>query len=184
METNSAKKKFNIVDALIIAVLLLAAAGIVLRMLLIKNTPDPLSLPDVDEKEYTVSYITRDRREVVAEYMAEGKEFRFANTNKVFGTTIGDVNLDDADRPYFTANGEYVTVKNTAERSADGKDISHLKRFDITGQFTVKGKLDPDSGTLVISGAESETIALNTPVYIRSDEMLITIYITSIDPIE
>lgn len=184
METNSAKKKFNIVDALIIAVLLITAAGIVLRMLLIKNTPDPLTLPDVDEKEYTVSYITRDQRETVAEYLAEGKEFRFANTNRLFGTTFGDVNLDDADRPYFTANGEYVTVKNTAERSEDGKDISHLKRFDITGQFTVKGKLTPDTGTLLISDAESETIALNKPVFLRSDELIITVYITSIDPIE
>ena len=184
MENSSAKKKFNIVDILIVVILLLAVGGIVLRMLLIKNTPDPMTLPDIDEKQYTVSYIVRDQRETVAEYLAAGTKFRFAMTNKDFGSTFGNVNLEDADRHYYTSNGQYVTVKNTAERSADGKDISHLKRFDITGQFIVSGKRTADTGALVINGAESETIALNSPVYIRSDEMVITIYVTSIDPIE
>jgi hypothetical protein len=143
-----------------------------------------MTLPDIEEKEYTVSYLIRDQRESVAEYLADGKVFRFAMTNKVFGTTFGKVSLDDADRHYFDANGNYVTVKNTADRSEDGKDISHLKRFDLSGQFTIKGKLTEDTGVLVISGAENESIALNKPVYIRSDEMVITIYVTSIVPVE
>lgn len=189
MEKNTTKKKFNIVDVLIIVILLLAAVGIGLRMLLIKNTPDPMTLPDIEEKEYTVSYIVRDQRESVAEYLSspegeDGKVFRFALTNKVFGTTLGKVSLEDADRHYFNSDGKYVTVKNTADRSEDGKDISHLKRFDITGQFSVKGKLTADTNVLVINGAENESIALNKPVYLRSDEMVITIYITSIDPVE
>jgi len=184
METSNAKKKFNIVDILIVVILLLAVAGIGLRALLIKSTPDPMTLPDIEEHEYTVSYIIRDQRESVADYLSDGNLFRFAMTNKVFGTTFGKVNLDDADRHYFDSDGKYVTVKNTADRSEDGKDISHLKRFDLTGQFKVKGKLAADSGVLVITGAENENIALNKPVYIRSDEMIITIYVTSIVPVE
>ena len=184
MEKNIAKKKLNIVDFIIIAILILAAVGIGLRMLLIKNTPDPMTLPDIEEKEYTVSYIIRDQRESVAEYLEEGNEFRFAITNKPFGTTVGKVNLEDADKHYYTSDGKYVTVKNTADRSEDGKDISHLKRFDISGQFKVKGKLTADSGILVINGAESESIALNKPVYIRSYDMIVTVYITSIDVVE
>lgn len=184
MENNTAKKKFNVVDILIVAVLILAAVGIALRMLLIKNTPDPMTLPDVALQEYTVSYIIREQREGVADYLADGQVFRFALTNKVFGTTFGNPSLDDADKHYFDKNGNYITVQNTADRSEDGKDISHLKRYDITGQFTVQGKLTADTGVLVINGAETETIALNKPVYIRSDELIITIYVTSIDPVQ
>jgi len=184
MENNTAKKRFNIVDILIVAVLLLAIIGIALRFLLIENTPDPMTLPDIVEKEYIVSYIVRDQRESVAEYLKDGTEFRFAITNKTFGTARGEVSLDDAEKHYTNAKGEYVTVKNTAEKSADGKDISHLKRFDISGQFTVKGKLTDDTGVLVITGAQNETIALNKPAYIRSDEILINVYVTSIDPVE
>lgn len=184
MEKTTAKKKFNIVDFVIIALLLLAIGGIALRMLLIKNTPDPMTLPDIEAKKYTVSYIVRDQRESVADYFKDGTEFRFGLTNKPFGIATGNVSLDDADRHYFDSDGNYVTVKNTADKSEDGKDISHLKRFDITGQFTVEGKLTADTGVLVINGAESETVALNKGAFIRSDEMMISIYVTSIVPVE
>lgn len=182
---NKAKKKLNTVDVLIIAVLLLAIAGIAARMLLIENTPDPMTLPDIEEQEYIVSYIVRNQRESVADYLAEGNTFRFALTNKVFGTTVGMPNTQNAEAYYFNSNGEYKTVHNNPDETAKviGYDLSHLRRFDITGQFTVKGKLATDTGVLVINGAETETVALNKGIYIRSDEMIITVYITSIEPV-
>ncbi len=178
---NKAKKKLNIVDVLIIVVLLLAIAGIAARMLLIENTPDPMTLPDIEEQEYTVSYIVRNQRESVVDYLADGNTFRFALTNKVFGTTVGTPGTADAEARYYDANGNYVTVTNNPQSSSD--DLSHLKRYDITGTFSVKGKLDADTGILVITGAENESVALNKGVYIRSDEMVITVYVTSIDPV-
>ena len=188
MEKSAAKKKLNIVDFIIIAILLMAIVGVAMRMLLIKNTPDPLSLPDIEEQEFIVSYIIRDQRESIATYLDEdekgGKVFRFANSNKPFGTTIGKVDKDDADRHYFADDGSYVTVKNTAEISEDGKDISHLKRYDMTGSFKVKGKLTEDKSILVITGAEEDNVVVNRPVYIRSNEMLLTVYVTSIVPVE
>ncbi len=179
---NKAKKKLNIVDVLIIVVLLLAIAGIAARMLLIENTPDPMTLPDIEEQEYTVSYIVRNQRESVVDYLADGSTFRFALTNKVFGTTVGTPGTADAEARYFDANGNYKTVTNNPP-SDSSYDLSHLKRYDITGTFSVKGKLDAETGILVITGAENESVALNKGVYIRSDEMVITVYVTSIDPV-
>ena len=185
MEKTAAKKKLNIVDIIIIVVLLLAIIGIGLRFLLIKNTPDPLTLPDIEEKEYLVSYIARDFRGSIANYLQDGTEFRFSATNNPFGTAYGNPTTDDAERRYFTSEGEYVVVKNLAEVSEDGKDISNMKRFDIEGKIVVKGKLtNEQDGILVINGSETVNIALNKPVAIRSDDIVLTIYVTKISPIE
>lgn len=185
MEKTATKKKLNIVDILIIVVLLLAIVGIGLRFLLIKNTPDPLTLPDIEEKEYLVSYIVRDFRGSVVNYLEDGTELRFAATNNPFGTTYGTPITDDAERRYYTAEGEYVVVKNLAEVSEDGKDISHMKRFDIEGKIKVKGKLtNENDGILVINGSETVNVALNKPVSLRSDDLVITVTVTEVAPIE
>lgn len=180
---NKAKKKLNIVDILIIVLLLIAVAGIAARMLLIENTPDPMTLPDIEEQEYTVSYIVRNQRESVADYLTDGNYFRFSVSNKPFGTVLGDPITTNAEVYYTDVDGNHVKTINNPDKGEDGYDLSHLKRFDITGQFTVKGKLTADSGVLVITGAETETVALNKSVTLRSDLMTITLYITSIEPV-
>ena len=185
MKNTTVKKKLNVVDILILIVLALAIVGVGARFLLIKNTPDVLTLPDVEEKEYLVSYITRDLRGSIVNYLKDGTEFRFYTTNKPFGTTYGTPTTDDAVKRYFTDDGEYVMVKNLAELSDDGKDISHMKRYDIEGKFLVKGKLTSDeNGVLIIEGSETSSVALNKPISLRSDEMVISINITDITPIE
>lgn len=185
MKNITAKKKLNVVDVFIIIILALALVGVGARFLLIKNTPSEVTLPDVQEKEYLVSYVSRELRGSVVNYLKEGTEFRFYTSNKPFGTTYGTPTTDDPVRQYKTTDGLSVSVKNLAELSTDGKDISHLKRYDIEGKFLVKGKLTKDeNGILVITGSEGTSIALNKALSIRSDDMVISITVTSITPIE
>ncbi len=184
MKSEKGTKRINIIDIVIIVVMILGLAGVGLRFFVIKSTPDAGTLPDVESKKYLVSYVARDHRSSVVNYLADDKEFRFYESNVVFGKCHGIPERADAEHKYTTSDGQHVTVKNLAEVSEDGKDISYLKRWDISGKMVVEGKLSQDDGYLIINEAEKTTVALNTPVFLRSDDMIFTITITEIIPFE
>lgn len=178
MENGTAKKKFNIVDLLIVLLVICCLAGIAMRFLFVKNAPDPITLPDVVSQQYEVSYIVRNLKYSAINYLNEGEEFRFYDSNKKFGTTYGTPTQENAQKRYHDLDGNYVTTFN----NANDKEEKNAKRFDIFGSFLCEGKLT-DSNVLVIDGAPSSGIMLNNPVVLRSDKMAITIYITEIKPI-
>ena len=106
MENNNTKKKINIVDILIIVLLVICIVGLALRFVLIKNTPDPNTLPDVETEKYYVSFITRDLRYSITDYLKDGTELRFSDTNKPFGTVYGSLDVKNAQKRYFNSSGE------------------------------------------------------------------------------
>ena len=175
MENNNTKKKINIVDILIIVLLVICIVGLALRFVLIKNTPDPNTLPDVETEKYYVSFITRDLRYSITDYLKDGTELRFSDTNKPFGTVYGSLDVKNAQKRYFTSSGEYVSVYNMAEDE-------RVARYDIQGTVLVEGKLN-DDGILVINDSASYNVALNKDVMLRSDNLLIKVYVTKITPV-
>ena len=175
MDNNKTKRKPNVVDILIIIMLLICIVGIALRFVLIKNTPNPNTLPDIEPEKYYVSYIVRDLRYSVTEYLREGTEFRFSDTNNPFGTTYGSLDVKNAQKRYYTTSGEYVSVYNMAEDE-------RVARYDIQGTFLVEGKLNED-GILLVNDSASYNVALNKDISLRSDNMLIKVYITKITPV-
>ena len=176
MENNKTKKKLNIVDVLIIVLLILCAVGIGLRFLLVKNTPDPNTLPDIKTEKYKVSFMIRDFRESTAKYMTDGTEFRFFETNKKFGAISGTPKKENAVKCYFDENGKYIQVNNFASG-----EYERAARFDFQGEFLVEGKLN-EEGILVIDDSPNFNVAQNKDVMLRNDEMIMRIYVTGITP--
>lgn len=175
MENNKTKRKLNVVDILIIVLLVVCIAGVALRFALIEKTPDPNTLPDVETEKYYVSYIVRDLRYSVTEYMKEGTEFRFADTNNTFGTAYGALDIKNALHRYYNSSGEYVSVYNMAsdERAA---------RYDVQGTILVEGKLNED-GILLVNDSASYNVALNKDVALRTDNLYVKLYVTNITPV-
>ena len=57
-----------------------------------------------------------------------------------------------------------------------------VARYDIQGTVLVEGKLN-DDGILVINDSASYNVALNKDVMLRSDNLLIKVYVTKITPV-
>ncbi len=176
MENNTSKKKLNAVDVVIILLLALCLVGVVLRFVVVQTTPDPDTDPDIEYQKYYVSYISRDHRYSIASYLEEGTEFRFFETNNEFGVTTGNVSVSNAEKWYFNDKGEYVKVQNMAEDERAAK-------FDLRGTFIVEGKYS-EEGVFIIKDSEKVNIALNKPFLLRSHEMIISVHVTDIVPVE
>ncbi|MCQ2456937.1 MAG: DUF4330 domain-containing protein [Clostridia bacterium] len=174
MENGTSKKKFNVVDLLIVILVICCLAGIAMRFLFVKKAPDPMTLPDVVSQQYQVTYIVRNLRGSAINYLTEGEEFRFYDTNKKFGTAFGVPDQKNAQKRYFDLDGNYVTPFNSAK-------VEKAQRFDLFGTFLCEGKLTEDN-ILVVDGAPTQGVMLNNPTTIRSDKMAMTIYITDIKP--
>lgn len=176
MENNKTKKKLGPVDIVIILLLILCLVGVALRFVVVQTTPDPDTDPDIECGKYYISYITRDHRYSVADYLKEGTEFRFFETNNDFGVTTGTVDVRNAEKWYYNDKGEYVMVLNNAEDES-------VARCDIRGTILVEGKYS-EEGVFVIKDSEKVNVALNKPFLLRSHEMIISVYVTDIVPAE
>ena len=176
MENKTAKKKLNVVDVAIILLLVLCVVGVALRFVVIGSTPDEDTSPDIESSKYYLSYISREHRYNVPEYIKEGTEFRFYETNDDFGVATGSVDVTNAEKWYYTDNGEYVMVLN------DGTD-ERTARCDIRGTILVEGKYN-EYGIFVIDGAEKQNIALGKSFLLRADDIIISVAITDIVPAE
>ena len=185
MVNNKAKKKFNKVDVLIILLLILCLAAVVLRFVVVQNTPDPDTNPDVPTQKYMLSFITRDHRYNTVDYLKKGTEFRFYDTNHTFGKIV-EANATPAEKWYYNEAGEYVMVYNDAENEEKLADPFAQKiaaRYDIRGTIIVEGKYS-EEGIFIIDESEKVNIALNKPFLLRSDEMIISVHLTSIEAVE
>ncbi len=176
MENNTAKKKFNAVDVVIVLLLILCLVAVALRFVVVQNTPDPDTDPDIPTQKYYLNYLTRDHRYSVSQYLEEGTEFRFYDTNNPFGTTTGNVEVFDATKWYYNSRGEYISTTNYATDEIAG-------RCDIKGTLLVEGKYS-EEGVFVIEESEKVNIALNKPFLLRSHRMIISVVITDIIPAE
>lgn len=178
---NKTKKKLNKVDIVILLLLVLCLVGVALRFVVIKTTPDPDTNPDVPAEEYILSFITRDHRYNTLDFLKADTEFRFYETNNVFGK-IASANKSPAQKWYYNSEGEYIMVYNDAENEeklADPFAQSIAARYDIDGTILVKGKYNAD-GVFIIEGSEKINVVLNKPFLLRSDEMIISVHITDI----
>lgn len=185
MENNTAKKKLNKVDIVILLLLLLCLVAVVLRFVVIKTTPDPDTNPDVPTEKYRLTFITRDHRYNTTDFLQKGTEFRFFDTNNPFGVIEGATKFP-AEKWYFNDKGEQVMVTNDAyneEKLADPFAQQIAARYDIEGSIIVEGKYSEEN-VFIIDESEKVNIALNKPFLLRSDEMIISVHITSINPVD
>ncbi len=177
MENTRSKKRFNTVDVIIVVLLALCLAGVALRFILIRNTPDDVTSPDIEYKKYYVTYMIREERWSMVDYLEkDGVMFRFYDSNNDFGVTTGSVNATNALKRYYNEKGEYVSVYNMAEEES-------VARCDISGSFLVEGKYTED-GVFIIKDSEYSPISLNKAVQLRSDEMIVGFTVTDIKPVE
>lgn len=185
MNNTNQKKKLNKVDIVILILLFLCIVGVALRVVVTLNEPEEYTNPDEQAKEYYVSYITRDHYATTKDYLKEGVQFRFYETNNPFGTPYGAPIPTNATKWYYNEAGEYVDINNDAENklSDDPFAQSIAARYDLEGKMIVKGKYSKEN-VFIIEGSEKENITLNKPILIRSDEMIISITITEITPVE
>ena len=176
MEKRKNAKRFNTVDVIIVLLLALCLAGIALRFVVIRSTPAESTSTESEFKKYYVSYMIRDERWSMVDYLDKGTEFRFYDTNKVFGKTTSNVKATNALKRYYNDKGEYVSVYNMAEEES-------VARCDISGSFVVQGKYT-EEGVFVIKDSENAPLALNKAVQLRSDEMIVGFTVIDISPAE
>ena len=165
------KKRFGVLDFFIILVLVLCLAGIALRFLFKLNAPQDEKFVAVETEEYYVSYISRNQRNVVPEYLTEETQFRFASTNDEFGYPVGKPTVQPAEKRYTGTDGTQYVVYNTS-------NDDRADRCDLFGTFKVKGKLNND-GVLKVDGSNS-IIGLNKEYVVRCDTMVFKFVVTGI----
>lgn len=162
-KTAEKKKRFGVLDFFIILVLVLCIVGIGLRFIFKLNQPQDETFITVETEEYYVSYIARNVRNTVTDYLTEDTEFRFASTNDVFGYPVANPGVEPAEKRYTGTDGTQYVVSNIS-------DDDRMARNDIRGKFKVKGKLNAD-GVLQVDGSSS-IIGLNKEYTVRSDFLL------------
>ena len=173
---NTVKKvRFSIIDVFIVAILLVCVIGIGLRFAFSRNNNENEVFAHVESEKYYVSYIARNQRNAVPDYMSEGTEFRFGDTNEVFGESHGKIQVDPAMKRYNNSKGEQVIVYNTSED--DRSD-----RVDLHGSIIVTGKMSED-GALMVDDSNGKTIALNQAFNLRSDLLTVTLVVTDISKV-
>ena len=178
------KKKLSKVDIVILILLFLCLVGVALRVVVTLSEPEEYTNPDEEAKEYLISYITRDHFSTTKDYLKEGTEFRFYETNNPFGTPYGAPRPTNATKWYYNEAAEYVEITNDAENKLSDDPFAQkiAAKYDIEGTMIVKGKYSKEN-VFIIEGSEKENITLNKPILIRSDEMIISITITKIEPV-
>lgn len=177
MEQQKSNKKirFSVIDIFIVIILLLCVVGIGLRFVFSLNKNEDESFAHVESEQYYVSYIARNQRNVVPDYLAEGNEFRFYSSNDTFGESHGKLTVTAAMKRYYNYKGKQVIVYNTSED--DRSD-----RVDIQGMFLVTGRMN-DNGILLIDDSNGNTIALNQELRLRSDLLTFTSVVTGISKV-
>ena len=171
MDNRKKKRRFGVLDFFIILVLLLCILGIAMRFVFKLNTPEDESFVAVETEEYYVSYISRNQRNMVPDYLTEDAEFRFLATNATFGYPFGKATVQPAEKRYTGSDGVQYVVPNTS-------NDDRTDRNDLFGTFIVKGKLNGD-GVLKIDGSNN-VIALNKEYSVRSDLLVFKFVVTGI----
>jgi hypothetical protein len=154
------KKRVGVLDFFIILVLILCVAGIAMRFIFKLNHPQDESFVAVNTEEYYVSYISRNVRNSVPEYLTEDTEFRFAASNEVFGYPFRTPTVQPAEKRYVGSDGTQYKVPNLP-------NDDRTDRNDVFGMFKVKGKMNAD-GVLQVDGS-TNIISLNKEYTVRSD---------------
>ncbi|MBR3423582.1 MAG: hypothetical protein IKG80_03730 [Clostridia bacterium] len=167
----SVKKRFGVLDFFIILVLVLCVLGIGMRFVFKLNQPQDESFVAVDTEEYYVSYISRNVRNTVPEYLTEDTLFRFASSNDEFGYPFRTPTVQPAEKRYVGSDGTQYKVPNLPN---DDRTV----RNDIFGIFKVKGKLNAD-GLLMVDGS-TNIISLNKEYTLRSDILVLKFTVVGI----
>ncbi len=170
-ENRSTKKRFGVLDFFIILVLILCIVGIGLRFVFKLNKPQDESFVAVETEEYYVSYITRNVRNTIPDYITEDTQFRFAATNAEFGYPFRTPTVQPAEKRYTGSDGTQYKVPNLPYDD-------RTDRNDIFGIFKVKGKLNAD-GVLQVDGSNS-IVTLNKEYTVRSDLMVFKFVVVGI----
>ena len=165
------KKRLGVLDFFIILVLILCVLGIGMRFVFKLNQPQDESFVAVDTEEYYVSYISRNVRNTVPDYLSEDTLFRFASSNDEFGYPFRTPTVQPAEKRYVASDGTQYKVPNLP-------NDDRTDRNDIFGIFKVKGKLNAD-GVLKVDGS-TNIISLNKEYIVRSDILVLKFTVVGI----
>ncbi|MBE6686975.1 MAG: DUF4330 family protein [Ruminococcaceae bacterium] len=154
---SSEKKRFNIIDFVIIVVVLGCIAGLLFRY----NFVERIIVPE-DTKEMIVGFMAEGVSPEIAEHMNNSSEFLCSATDNYLGKPY---NLKKTDAKYYFA-GEDL-------RAEQGVDNT---KKDIKGNFKVKGVMTDDG--FLLEG--TQFIAPGKEITIQSEDLVISVIITEI----
>jgi len=161
------KQRLGALDVFIIAVVLVCAVSVGLRMFMTQNS-------DLDKNvqldNYIVSFKVMGIRDSSAKnYLKKGTDFYLDETDTFFGTLREGVTTNDAEAYYEMPDGSIVLASNTA--SGD------LYRVDAECSLDVTGKMDAN-GYFLLGG--NKYIGRGKELMIYSKYLSITVLVTDI----
>ena len=166
-----ANKRFGVLDIFIILVVILCAVGIGLRLFFAINRSKDDSFAESVPEEFYISYISRNVRNTVSDYLTEDTLFRFDSTNDDFGYPFRAPTVQPAEKRYTGSDGAQYIVPNLP-------NDDRTDRNDIFGMFKVKGRIN-DEGLLQVDGS-NEIICLNKEYVVRSDFLVFRFIVVGI----
>ena len=163
---NNSKRKLNALDIFIILIVILIAAGVFLRIYVVKNGALPGQTAKLEK--YAVSFLMKNIRGSSADCFIEGEELYLDTTGALFGTLTDNIAITPAETFIENAYGEYI-LTYSVEDGDDG-------RIDVRTVALVDGYMS-DEGFLL---GGTTYIAPNKQMILKSKNIVVNVTITDI----